>query len=196
MRTLALIAALALAGPALAAGLEGTRAPDFTLEATDGRSVTLSEVTRDRAAVVVFWATWCPYCKALMPHLQSILDEYGTRRVEVLAVDVFEEEDADPAGYMGDAGYDFVTLVDGDRIAGDWGVRGTPGLFVIARGGTVVYDRFAHRDATPARRRADLPGQDLTRSQQAGRIAPLWAAQVRAALDRALAVEEYNHGQR
>src|SRR3546814_9228256 len=35
-----------------------------------------------RPTVVLFWATWCPYCKALMPHLQSMLDEYGNDRSE------------------------------------------------------------------------------------------------------------------
>jgi hypothetical protein len=33
---------------------------------------------------VLFWATWCPYCKALMPHVQSNLDEYG-KQVRVVA---------------------------------------------------------------------------------------------------------------
>ncbi len=27
--------------------------------------------------IYLFWASWCPYCKALMPHLQSIQVEYG-----------------------------------------------------------------------------------------------------------------------
>ena len=68
---------------ALSAGM----APDWTLLSADGRTTRLSEEVRQQPVVLFFWATWCPYCKALMPHLQSIRLEYGDQ-VKVLKMNV------------------------------------------------------------------------------------------------------------
>lgn len=43
----------------------------------------------ERPTIILFWATWCPYCKALMPHLQSIMLEHPGK-VDVLALNIRE----------------------------------------------------------------------------------------------------------
>jgi thiol-disulfide isomerase/thioredoxin len=88
--------------------------------------------------VILFWATWCPYCKALMPHLQSILDEYrGRHGITVLAI-VFRD-DGDPLSVLHDRGYEFDLFTEGDAVAESWGVKGAPGLFLADshQGGTI-----------------------------------------------------------
>jgi len=47
-------------------------APDWTLTSESGETVTLSEVAAEQPVILLFWATWCPYCKSLMPHIQSV----------------------------------------------------------------------------------------------------------------------------
>ena len=47
-------------------------APDWALVSSEGQTVRLRDEVKQQTTVLFFWATWCPYCKALMPHLQSI----------------------------------------------------------------------------------------------------------------------------
>jgi len=129
--------------------------------------------------IVLFWATWCPYCKSLMPHLQSILDEYG-EGVQVLALNF--REDSDPVEFMSDYGYQFLLIPDADEVAGSWGVKGTPGLFLAEPSGRVVFSRGAiPREAWPAERFSN--NDELKHFQKASRVAPFWAARLREALD-------------
>ena len=67
--------------------------PGFDLQRADGTEFRYPD---DLAGptIILFWATWCPYCKALMPHLQSILDEYPGQ-LQVLALSI--RDDGDPA---------------------------------------------------------------------------------------------------
>ena len=45
-------------------------APDFTLQNLAGEEVTLSDF-RGKNVILNFWTTWCPPCKAEMPHMQK-----------------------------------------------------------------------------------------------------------------------------
>ena len=94
---------------------EARIAPDWTLQSQSGETVTLSEVAAEQPVIVLFWATWCPYCKALMPHIQSIRLEYGDE-IRVLAVH-FHDDKGDPVAFIETAGYDFTLLPDGDEVA-------------------------------------------------------------------------------
>jgi thiol-disulfide isomerase/thioredoxin len=130
--------------------------------------------------IVLFWATWCPYCKALMPHLQSIVDEYGDG-VRVLALNF--REDGDPVSYIEKAGYQFMLFPEADAVAEAWGIKGTPGLFLADRNGRILFSRGAiPKEAYPAKRFDNI--DDLKRSQKAGRAAPFWAARLRESLDK------------
>jgi thiol-disulfide isomerase/thioredoxin len=151
-------------------------APDWTLESESGASVTLSEVAAEQPVIVLFWATWCPYCKALMPHIQSIRLEYGDE-VRVLAVH-FRDDKGDPVAYIKSAGYDFTLLPNGDEVAKLNEVWGTPGLMIVDRDMNIRYDLYA------------LPKLDLSAAgkspahrKKAAYLAPYWAAELRKSLD-------------
>lgn len=172
--------------PVHAAGMEGQPAPAVTLPDANGAARTLAGIAAGRPTVVLFWASWCPYCKALMPHLQSMLDEYGSEHIEVVAINIWEDSDDDWKAVMLDNGYDFRNLLKGDAIAPQWQVRGTPGLFVLAADGSVVFDRNAHQ-FNPLRRNVAGIAAGQSNAAKAARAAPLWAAAVRQVLDAELA---------
>jgi len=101
---------------------------DWTLTTPDGVEVNLQDEVEQQATVLFFWASWCPYCKALMPHLQSMRFEYGDQ-VKILAINIFE--DSDPVAVIAKGGYDFTLLLEGDMEAGEYGITGTPGVIIL-----------------------------------------------------------------
>ena len=50
---------------------KGSAAPDFTLEDITGRTVNLSDF-KGRKVVLQFWASWCPDCRAEVPHIKAL----------------------------------------------------------------------------------------------------------------------------
>lgn len=154
--------------------------PAFSLRLADGSQFRYPE---DLAGptIVLFWATWCPYCKALMPHLQSILDEYPGQ-VQVLALTI--RDDGDPAAVLAEYGFDFSLLTAADEVAEAWSVKGTPGLFLADAKGRVVFDRLR----IPAAAQSGSAPEEaaMKHYQKAARNAPRWAARLRIALDQLL----------
>lgn len=176
LKTAALVAGLFLAATAVA---ETRLAPDWTLQTVDGDAVTLSEASAKRPVVLLFWATWCPYCKALMPHLQSIGLEYGDR-IEILAIH-FRDDKGDPAGFVRDAGYDFTVLTNGNDVAELNGIWGTPGVLIVDTDRNVRFDLYAlPKPELPERAEAS------SHRTKAGYRAPHWAAEIRKNLDKVL----------
>ena len=106
----AVLLSTALAGPALAGG----KAPDFSVRDVDGRTVSLSDHS-DKVVVISFWATWCTPCKAEMPHLQAMYDQYKDQGFVVLSVSVDEARNEPQVKAMARAGsYTFPVLLDQD----------------------------------------------------------------------------------
>ena len=131
-----LLCALLAGAPAHAEVTMGEAAPDFTLKRGDGTPFRLSDL-RGNVVVVIFWATWCQYCKPLMPGLQKLKDFYADEPFRVLAVDSWDQ--GDPQAYMRRAGLHFDLVVDGDRVAEDWGVHYIPTMLVIHGNGQVLF---------------------------------------------------------
>jgi len=149
----------------------------FTLAPPDGEALTLPE-QQQGVGIYLFWASWCPYCRALMPHLQSIVDEYGDATV-VYALNFRDQQD--PSKYMAEHGFDFVLLPEADEVAEQWGVSGTPGLFIVDRDRQVRFNLYEVLAQNP-------PGfEELSHTQRAQRRAPFWAARIRETLDEVLA---------
>ena len=118
----------------------GNPAPDFALADVNGQEVRLSAL-RGKAVVVDFWATWCGPCRAVMPHLQALSQEYQDD-LEVVAVSV----DQDPAkvvpAFTEKMGLTFTVTADPEamQVARQWGgIRSIPTSYLVDREGTVVH---------------------------------------------------------
>jgi thiol-disulfide isomerase/thioredoxin len=115
-------------------------APAWEGKGADGATIRFDPQHRQRPALLLFWATWCPYCKALMPYLQKVYDAAGRDHLDVYAIDI-KDEDGDPVAELKERGQTFTLVRDGDAIADLYGVKGTPGLFLVDRSGAIVYKR-------------------------------------------------------
>ncbi|HEY4554270.1 MAG TPA: TlpA disulfide reductase family protein [Bacillaceae bacterium] len=71
---------------------EGDIPPDFELETIDGTPVKLSDY-KGKKVILNFWATWCPPCKAEMPHMEKFYkDKAKDLKVEIIAVNLTKAE--------------------------------------------------------------------------------------------------------
>jgi len=143
----------------------GQAMPAWTAMDFAGNEVSFPEVIDGKPTIVVFWATWCPYCKAFMPNLGRIQKDYGTDKINVLLINDKERGHGDPAAYASGLDFDFIGVAEGDEIANAIGVRFIPGLMIVAADGTLAWKRAS----------TDLPAGKT--------VADFWEGQVRAQLD-------------
>ena len=120
---------------------QGTRtvAPDWQLDGVNGEVIDFYSVNTERPAVILFWATWCPYCKALFPGLKQLHAEFADSGVAFYALNVWE--DGDPKAYFSEHDIPLTLLLAGDLVAEEYGVSGTPAVFVVDRNHRIVYSR-------------------------------------------------------
>lgn len=105
----------------------------------DGTTIHFDPRHLARPAILLFWATWCPYCEALMPYVQHVQDAAGRDRLDVYAIDI--KDDGDPVKTLRGRKLGFTPILDGDAIADRYAVQGTPGLFLVDARGKIIYRR-------------------------------------------------------
>jgi len=153
----------------------GTRAPDFALPDTGGRTVRLADFADAQALLVVFWCNHCPFVKHLQSAFVEFAKEYQSRGLAIVAIsanDIETHPDDAPAQMKrvaANSGYTFPYLYDESQdVARAYRAACTPDFF--------LYDserRLAYRGQFDASR----PGNDR----------PIDGRDLRAAADSVLA---------
>ncbi|SES15316.1 Peroxiredoxin [Salipaludibacillus aurantiacus] len=116
---------------------EGDYAPDFTLETLAGEEVSLWDF-RGQKVMVNFWATWCPPCRAEMPDMQEMYEEYDD--IKILAVNLTETEPGvdQVEEFTEDFGLTFPILLDHEvEVAGIYDIQPIPTSYMIDSEGKV-----------------------------------------------------------
>lgn len=137
----------------------GGKAPDFTLvNAVDGKEVAF-KANDNNLKVVIFTCNQCPYAKAFEPRIIEIAERFGPKGVSFYAVNpnddtrYTEETMANMKARAAEKKYPFPYLKDGDsKVAGAYGARVTPHVFVVDGTGTVIYRGYVDDDAKPEKR--------------------------------------------
>lgn len=118
-------------------------APDFTLIDQYGNTHTLSDY-KGKTVFLNFWATWCPPCRAEMPEIQEIYEEYGGNESDVIILGIAspnygrEGSAEDIAAFLEDNGYSYPVVMDEDGLSAyDYGVSAYPTTFMIDKEGNV-----------------------------------------------------------
>lgn len=124
-----------MAGPGLQAG---DQAPAWTLTDPEGKSHSLADYS-GRVVLIDFWATWCGPCRAAMPGVQQLHERFKDRGVVVLGLNLGEDEDADPVGYMKKQGFTYGLLLNSEAAAEAYGVMSIPHFFVIGVDGKIIH---------------------------------------------------------
>ncbi len=137
-------------GVAVAAPQVGDAAPEFTATTIDGEVFDLEDYRGDKPIYLKFWATWCSYCKAEMPHLKELREQYDDLVVMTVNIGLNDSVNNINALYQSQ-GYRLPTIFDNDgRLTRLYGVVGTPHSVVIDRHGDVVLRTFQAGDQLDA----------------------------------------------
>ena len=127
------------------APIPGYAAPDFTLSTTLGKSVSLSDF-RGKPVVLNFWATWCPPCRAEIPHFQDSSVKYGDSAI-ILGIDQGEPQQI-VADFTSSFGVTYPVLLDTDSAVNrEYSVRALPTTIFVDADGVVreVYSGIVNR---------------------------------------------------
>ncbi|MDA1073444.1 MAG: TlpA disulfide reductase family protein [Proteobacteria bacterium] len=165
IRALLFITVLILALPGQAID-KGDQAPSWSgVDLISDSPVSFPAVLDQRPAVLIFWATWCPYCKAFMPYAADIQKDYADRGVQIITFNAKERGRGDPRAYVATLDFPHVAIADADAIAAQYDVEFIPGLLVVTGHASVAYRRGW----------TDLPAGET--------VAQQWDREVRATLD-------------
>lgn len=121
-------------------------APDFTLQALSGESVTLSQY-RGKVVFLNFWATWCPPCRAELPSMQRLNEVFAGRDFVMLAVNVEEDAAEVLPDFLKQYPHSYSVLLDVEAKAQElYNVDKFPETFIIDKQGRVVERVIGARD--------------------------------------------------
>lgn len=136
-------------GPAGAAseGPEARRpAPDFELTDLAGNSISRSGL-KGKVVLLDFWATWCPPCRAEVPHFKELHDEYADQGLEIVGVSVDEGGEAVVRPFVEANGIEYATAMSNDEIVRAFGgIRGIPTTFMIDKEGRISRKYVGYQD--------------------------------------------------
>jgi thiol-disulfide isomerase/thioredoxin len=118
--------------------LEGKPAPDFTLRSLDGKEVTLSKL-KGNVVVLDFWATWCPPCRASLPHLSKVANDAALKEKGLKVVGVnCKEDNAKVEAFLKKSNLHLHVAMDSEGATmNEYQVRGIPTTVVVGRDGVI-----------------------------------------------------------
>ncbi len=111
----------------------------------------VTQFQNGKAYIVEFWATWCPPCRASIPHLNEIYKKYKDKGLVVIGQDCWERDDSLVASFvkkMGDKMTYRVALDDKSTnkkgvMATTWmeaaGRDGIPSAFLVDTHGKIAW---------------------------------------------------------
>jgi len=116
----------------------GTKAPEFQLPDTSGKTVSLADFEKSRALLVIFMCNHCPYVKHIRAGLAQLARDYTSRGVDIVGIssnDVQNYPQDNPkkmAEEVKAAGYIFPYLYDETQeVAKAYRAACTPDLYIF-----------------------------------------------------------------
>lgn len=131
----------------------GQKAPDFNLKDLNGNPVNINSLTKNGTipAVLVFFATWCPPCRAEVPHVEKFFNEYNNK-VSVLGINVGETK-IKVMGFKEKMGISYpIALSVGSSVERLYEVIGIPTVVAISKTGQIIYYGHSVEEAKKALR--------------------------------------------
>ncbi|HUJ26903.1 MAG TPA: TlpA disulfide reductase family protein [Myxococcales bacterium] len=114
--------------------------PLLSLPLLDGHKN--SSIEPGRVTVVDFWATWCQPCRASMPRVQRLWQEYQARGLDIYSVDTDDESPdrtAQVREFLMQYGLTFPVVLDDGRASDAFQVGSIPMMVLVDKQGHVTW---------------------------------------------------------
>ena len=117
---------------------QGFLAPDFELVNAAGEAVRLSDF-RGQPVLLNVWASWCQPCRAEMPAMERLYQEYRAKGLEILAVNsTTQDTPEDALSFANQLGLSFPILFDNQgSVVTSYQVQALPSTYFIAPNGII-----------------------------------------------------------
>lgn len=122
----------------MAALTAGTVAPDFKLQAMDGKQVSLRDALGHGPVLAAFFKVSCPVCQYAFPFLERIYKAYGGKNVTIVGVSQNDKKDS--AAFAKEYGITFPILLDDTNtypVSNAYGLTNVPSIFWIDPDGEI-----------------------------------------------------------
>ncbi|OGF45428.1 MAG: hypothetical protein A2452_02300 [Candidatus Firestonebacteria bacterium RIFOXYC2_FULL_39_67] len=114
-------------------------APNFTIKDLNGKDVSLNEFKDKKTVLLVFWTTWCVYCRQEIPELIKLKEQYKDNNLEIFGVNI-QETPAKVKSFTDKNKTNYSILLDDKgEVARAYEVQGIPANVLIDKKGNVVY---------------------------------------------------------
>lgn len=121
--------------PPVASPVAGATAPDFTVTAKDGSTLTKANIA-GKPTLLVFFASWCPHCQAEAPRIKDLAAQNPDLQVVFIGVSDRETVD-DIYNFQQKFNLPFPMYQDGGKAAAAYGIASYPTLMAVDKGGTI-----------------------------------------------------------
>ena len=151
--TASVIALAVVQGNRAESKMAGKSAPEVALPLLGGGK---SAIQQGKVTMIDFWATWCAPCRASMPRVQKLWQEYKPIGVELYSVDTDDESpDREPSvrEFLLKEGLTFPVVLDDGTAERAFAVASLPTMLLLDKQGKVIW---SHVGALNAGRESDL----------------------------------------
>lgn len=112
-------------------------APDFVLFDIYGNERSLSDY-KGKVVILDFWTTWCPPCKAEIPHFIELYRDYKKRGFEMIGIALDWNADRVVRPFVEKNGINYTVLLGKEEVTDLYGgIISIPTTFVIDRQGKI-----------------------------------------------------------
>jgi len=95
--------------------------------------------TEGKPMIVEFWATWCPPCRASIPHLNEIYAKYKDKGLQI--VGITDEDRAKIKKFEKEVPIEYAVALDANgKYAKPFGIQGIPHAVLVDKTGKIVWE--------------------------------------------------------